>query len=273
MTETLQDLRSSIDGIDRKIHSLLIERAGVVAAIGKIKAQEAGNSSQNNLRLDRECEIIRTRIREHKGQFPADSLIRIWREIISASLRIEGSFTVAVRARKSFASFPFLKNVYDYFGSYTDIRIYNSAISAIAAVRKNTATVAVLPLNDGDKPWWLRDIKLKIALRLPAVRKKNDVSADAFVLTGGDYHPSENDISVLKVFSSLTASGIKSSFVSCGMTGAVCENCRCTKDSSRRLYLYTVPGYVVSDDAGIRKLEKMTGIDKVEVLGWYPLMK
>ena len=205
MTETLQDLRASIDGIDRKIHSLLIERADVVAAIGKVKAQTAGNSSQGNLRLDRECEIIRTRIREHKGRFPEDSLIRIWREIISASLRIEGSFTVAVRARKSFASLPFLKNVYDYFGSYTDIRIYNSAASAIEAVRKNTAAVAVLPLKDGDKPWWLKDIPLKIAMRLPAVKQKNDMSSEAFVLTGGDYHPSENDISVLRVLSSLSA--------------------------------------------------------------------
>ncbi len=262
-----------IDGIDRKIHSLLIERAGVVAAIGKVKAQAAGNSPRSNLRLDRECEIIRTRISEHRGRFPEDSLIRIWREIISASLRIEGSFTVAVRARKSFASFPFLKNVYDYFGSYTDIRIYNSSAAAIAAVRKNTAAVAVFPLKDGNKPWWLKDISLKIALRLPAVKQKSDVSSEAFVLTNGDYHPSENDVSVLRVLSSLTDDGLKRSFSLCGVNGAVCEAVCPAKDVPSRFYLYTVPGYVVSDDAVIRKLDKMKGIDKVEVLGWYPLMK
>ena len=273
MTKTLQDLRSSIDDIDRKIHSLLVERANVVAAIGKVKSLSTNNPSQGNLRLDRECEIIKTRIREHKGQFPVNSLIRIWREIISASLRIEGDFTIAAHARKSFASFPFFKGVYDYFGSYTDVRVYSSPSAAMKAVKTGKAAVAVLPFPSGDKPWWTAAVPLKIALRLPITGDKTVLSSGAFVLTKDVCRYSNDDISVIRVFSSLSVAELRRSFASFGMVGAVCENDCPVKEFRCRCRLFTVPGRAFSNDGEIRKFAETAGIIKAEVLGWYPILK
>ena len=277
MNKTLQDLRVSIDDIDRKIHSLLVERAEVVAAIGRIKSSTESISSCGNLRIDRECDVIRTRIHEHKGKFPLNSLIRIWREIISASLRIEGDFSVAVHARKNFASFQFLQNVRDYFGSHTDMRIYSSSIAAVNAVNKNKADVAAFPIFSADKNvdklWLIKDIPLKIALRLPIIREKNDLSADAFVLAKGDCHPMENDISVLRVFSSQSVAELTRFFADCGITGVVLEASCQAKDINSRFYLLTVNDYVALNDSRLQKFIKMPKVMKAEVLGWYPILK
>ncbi|MBF0145823.1 MAG: prephenate dehydratase [Magnetococcales bacterium] len=91
-TVTLEDLRHAIDGIDDRIHDLLMERAQWVLKVGELK----GRTSQNPMfyRPEREAGIHRRLEARHHGPLPVAAVHRVFREIISASLNLEKSLSV-----------------------------------------------------------------------------------------------------------------------------------------------------------------------------------
>lgn len=91
-TMTLEALRQAIDGIDDRIHDLLMERAQWVLKVGELK----GKSSQNPMfyRPEREAGIHRRLEARHQGPLPVAAVHRVFREIISASLNLEKHLSV-----------------------------------------------------------------------------------------------------------------------------------------------------------------------------------
>ncbi|MBF0415209.1 MAG: prephenate dehydratase [Magnetococcales bacterium] len=89
---TLEELRQAIDGIDDRIHDLLMERAQWVLKVGELK----GRSVQNPMfyRPEREAGIHRRLEARHHGPLPVAAVHRVFREIISASLNLEKSLSV-----------------------------------------------------------------------------------------------------------------------------------------------------------------------------------
>jgi len=89
---TLEELRQAIDGIDDRIHDLLMERVQWVLKVGELK----GKSSRDPMfyRPEREAGIHRRLQARHRGSLPVSALHRIFREIISASLNLEKSLSV-----------------------------------------------------------------------------------------------------------------------------------------------------------------------------------
>lgn len=147
----LEDLRRRIDEIDGRLQDLLIERAEVVALVAASKKKDGELAA---LQPDREAEIIRRLVRRHRGPFPIGSLVRLWREILSATVRLQGQFAVAVYAP---AEAPGLWDLArDHFGSHAAMSPYHSIGQVIRAVGEGQATVGVLPTpQEGDpNPWW-----------------------------------------------------------------------------------------------------------------------
>ncbi|MSO84860.1 MAG: chorismate mutase [Rhodospirillales bacterium] len=146
---TLADLRRRIDRIDATIQALLIRRTAVVEKVRDLKKNE-----RVKIRPGREAEIIYRLIRRHKGPFPKLELVRIWRELIVATLRFEGPFSVAVFAPHGHEGIWDLAR--DQYGSFTPISRHDGARAVIRAVTAHRAAVGVLPLPaaDEDKPWW-----------------------------------------------------------------------------------------------------------------------
>src|ERR1700719_4127490 len=91
----LEELRRRLDEIDDRLQDLLIERADVIAMVAEAKTK---NGQLAALQPDREAEIIRRLARRHRGSFPVASLVRIWREVLSATVRLQSPFAVAVYA-------------------------------------------------------------------------------------------------------------------------------------------------------------------------------
>ncbi len=89
MSDDLPQHRANIDAIDRKLVQLLNERAGHAHAIGKLK----GDSPVYN--PEREAEVLRAIVAAGKGPLPAESLVRIYVEIMSACRALEQSLEVA----------------------------------------------------------------------------------------------------------------------------------------------------------------------------------
>lgn len=146
---TLADLRRRIDRIDAAIHALLIRRTAVVEKVRDFKKNE-----RVKIRPGREAEIIYRLIRRHKGPFPPLELVRIWRELIVATLRFEGPFSVAVYAPHGHGGIWDLAR--DQYGSFTPMARHDGSRAVIRAVAAHRAAVGVLPLPavDEDEPWW-----------------------------------------------------------------------------------------------------------------------
>jgi chorismate mutase / prephenate dehydratase len=146
----LADLRRQIDEIDDQLHDLLIERAGIVGRIATSKKDVDVAFYQPG----REAEILRRLAARHRGALPFASIVRIWREILAATVRIETPFAVAVFAPAEAQGFWDLAR--DHFGSHTPMSAYRSIGQVIRAVTEGPASVGILPMpQEGDPdPWW-----------------------------------------------------------------------------------------------------------------------
>ena len=83
---SLADLRREIDKIDTSLHDLVMLRAELVKEIRKLKAGDGGVF----YRPGREAQVMRRLIGRHTGAFPKTVLIRMWREMMGALVRLQG---------------------------------------------------------------------------------------------------------------------------------------------------------------------------------------
>ena len=88
----LSNLRDEIDQIDDALHDLLMRRADVVDQVKDAKADSGGAI----FRPGREAEILRRLADRHSGTLPRDVIIRMWRELVSAFVSLQGPFSVSV---------------------------------------------------------------------------------------------------------------------------------------------------------------------------------
>lgn len=173
MVRDLSELRRDIDAIDDQIHALLKQRTKIVEEVRAFKEND-----RVKIRPGREAEIIYRLFAQHGGKFPKRELFRIWRELIVATLSMEGPFSAGVFADEEGADFWDLAR--DQYGSFTQMARFPSTRRIIEAVQKQEVTVGILPLpgrNDVDA-WWRRmafegeDVPRVIA-RLPFVGGAN----------------------------------------------------------------------------------------------------
>lgn len=147
--KSLNELRAEIDGIDDSIHDLIIRRTKVVNKVRKVKRGE-----RVKIRPEREAEILYRLIRQHKGDFPKREMCRMWREMIVATLSMEGPFSMAICASE--ASNGLWDLARDQYGSYTPMLECSGERQVIDVVARQDATVGVLPLprQGNPDPWW-----------------------------------------------------------------------------------------------------------------------
>ena len=147
---TLDDLRREIDELDDEMHDLLMRRTKLVEAIGALKKSDGVPA----IRPGREAKILRRLMARHDGKFPRAQLVRIWREILSGTTRLQVDFAVAVHVPEEA---PGLWDVArDHYGSFTPMTAFGTASQVLRAVTEGGASVGVLPLpQEGDvDPWW-----------------------------------------------------------------------------------------------------------------------
>ncbi len=145
----LAQLRNEIDRIDNTIHDLLMERALVVEQVRAAKGADG-----IKLRPGREAEVLRRLIARHSGPFPKGALVRIWREVMSAYLKLQGHLAMAVYMPEPGAAYWDLAR--DQYGSQTPMKSHACVREVIEAVQNGEAAIGVLPvpdLTDSD-PWW-----------------------------------------------------------------------------------------------------------------------
>ena len=196
---TLDDMRVEIDEIDDAIHECLMRRAEIVS---RLKALKPDRGAPGAMRPAREAEILSRRLKRHRGPLQHTAIAGIWREIVAASLALQGPFSIAVGAPKDAVAYWDLARA--HFGSAAAMRLYRSPAAALRAAGRGRSVFAVLPMPAAEEadPWWPRLAELaaagpKIVARLPFLERAAGPSA--LVVAEADFGGGERVISLTAV--------------------------------------------------------------------------
>ena len=149
-TSDLEGLRRRLDEIDDRLQDLLIQRAEIVAMVPASKKEE----NLPALQPAREAKIIRRLVGRHHGAFPVATLVRMWREMLAATVRMQSPFSVAVFVSGDRQGLWDLAR--DHYGSNTPMTPYDAVGPILRAVAGGESSVGVLPFPQPREPdpWW-----------------------------------------------------------------------------------------------------------------------
>jgi chorismate mutase-like protein len=196
---SLSDLRNEIDEIDKKLHDLLMRRIEIGREVAKAKI---GADSGPNLRPGREAQIIRGLAARNNGQLTMDSIVRIWREILSANLNQQ----IDIRAVTLSSHADFQGLAAEYVGTASKLSYINEIEGVIESVAKGEAEIGILPdlTMSVHGRWWPKLIniyesrKINIISYLPIITRRTK-QPGAFIIAAQEPEKSGNDTSVFIV--------------------------------------------------------------------------
>src|SRR6201987_4516168 len=136
----LKGLRRRLDEIDDKLQDLLIERAQIVSLVAASKK----DGNRPAYQPAREAEIVRRLVRRDPGAPPLATLVRMWREMLAATVRLQSPFSVAVFAPAGRPGIWDLAR--DHYGSNTAMTAHSSFTAVVRAVTAGESTIGVLPM-------------------------------------------------------------------------------------------------------------------------------
>ena len=272
---SLERIRADIDAIDDRIQDLLVERTALVEGVLRAKA----GGPLPAYRPGREAAILRRLAERHSGGFPRLALVRIWREIIAASLGLQGRFVVAAQGDAERGHYRDAAR--DHFGITATITMHQTMAGVVNAVTEGSATVGVLPFPTEDQPvqWWTTLSRGEdgptIVARLPFAPATKDVAEaqDALCIAMMAPEPSGDDLSFITVTADAESS-----------RGRIADRLRAAGFQPRRmvprydrgepdetLYLVELEGFVERSDERIDRLLDAadTPVSSAWVLGAY----
>ncbi len=139
----LQHYRREIDRIDDEILCLLNERSKNVIEIGRLKKQSDRDANLHT--PAREAEIIERLTRRNPGPFPNEAIRPVYREIMSASLSLEGPQKVAyLGPRATFTHMACMQK----FGSSAQYMPVTGIKDVFSEVERGRANFGVVPIEN-----------------------------------------------------------------------------------------------------------------------------
>lgn len=276
MTEepsSLEALRAEIDAIDDGIQDLILRRAELAGRIRDAKTRDTQHGVF--LRPGREAAVLRRLIGRHRGGFSPLALARIWREIFSTSVAMQGHFTLAVWMPERGAGY--IELARNHFGAYTPATVHQSVGQVVQEVGESRATVGILPLPQVEDPqaWWPALMSslpgtLRVVARLPVIGGRSGLEALAVAAIDPEASGGE-DRSLLAVESNTGTSrtGLLDSLRQCGFQPMGVMDAR-SQGEDIRLTLVEVLGPVTRDDSRLASLTGHGGpIARAVVVGIY----
>jgi len=266
----LKGLRRRLDEIDDKLQDLLIDRAQIVSLVAASKKDDNRPAYQPA----REAEIIRRLVGRHRGALPVATLVRMWREMLAATVRLQSPFSVTVFAPADRPGFWDLAR--DHYGSNTPLSAYDTVDEVIRAVSGGTASVGVLPLPEVGEPdpWWPHllstdDNAPRVIARLPfGARGNARTDSDALAIGCGRQEESGLD----RTFFGAECSAISPPRISelLATAGLVCTFVACS-DHGKAVYLIEVEGFVPISDGRLDAFRSELGaaLGRLLPLGGY----
>ncbi len=262
--DKLEALRREIDAIDDSIQDLITQRTKVVEKVRNVKRDE-----KVKIRPTREAQILYRLMDRHTGPFPKKELARIWRELIIATLRFEGPFSVAVSVPEGELGYWNLAR--DQYGAFTPMTGHVSSRSVVEAVRNQEATVGILPLprRDDDDPWWRLLVSKapetpRIIARLPFISSGNGpgegLEALAICPVGQEETGRDRSFLAIEADEDIGFASIESALTQAGFSAAFNQLWHDPDRPAAWIYLVEVFGFV--DNTGRQIPRLMDGLGK-----------
>lgn len=267
---SLDDLRRQIDEIDRMLHDQLMRRCDLVLRIGALKdgaARTSGAEAPNHrvhYRPAREASMLRRLVAHHRGPLPKASLVRIWQEIIAASLQMEAPLTVAVyRPLAGSAGCWDLARV--NFGGITRFVGHETPHQVLGAVMEGEASVGVLPMPEqgASEQWWRRlmatDRKVpRVVARLPFGAPVADRGERVEALVVAPVPPEETgrDLSLIAIETreEVSRGSFAAAFRSEGLEPAFLVSGLPATEGGDVLHLLELPSFLSAEDERIARI-------------------
>ncbi len=284
----IADLRREIDEIDTALHDLVMRRAEVAAQIGAAKNGGAGDKTLPGngggggtaagaavaearpvdggsfIRPGREAAILRRLVARHHGPLPAGVVVQLWRELMSALLRLQAPIAVAVYVPDQLPGFWDLAR--DHFGSHTPATAHETPSQVLSMLFDGPANVAVLPLpqQDDRDPWWrhlLRRDGPRIIARLPfgdgGTQRGPAVQALAVGRVAAEETGRDRTLFVLETSAEISRSALATSLKAAQLEVTLLHGWQDDQiNPTTWLHLVEVEGFVHMDDPRLLKLAK-----------------
>ncbi|MEM7680069.1 MAG: chorismate mutase [Pseudomonadota bacterium] len=253
MGQDLSDYRKKIDALDNTIHDALMERAKLVDEIAAIKREE----ELPFIQPAREAQSIKRIIERHSGSMPEAAVVRIWRELISASSMLQTQLKVFVALEDDdFTVWDLAKS---YFGSVVPMQPLSASKVALSYARDDEYTFAVVPWpkDEDARPWWVslfdQDTNIHVVGALPFGGYKNDFNDNRFrglVVSRVPFTESGDDNSflVLKVDQNVSRGRIVDVFKTIGLDAVGIVTSKSQHDPKAHMHLIEVANFVAIDD-------------------------
>ena len=271
----IADLRREIDEIDTALHDLIIRRSEVAARIGalknggadgapaEVKQGEKPGDGGGFIRPAREAAVLRRLVARHRGPLPAAVVVRLWRELMSALVRLQGPFAVAVYVPEQWPGYWDLAR--DHFGGNTPMTAHDTPSQVLSLVIDGLASVAVLPLpqQDDRDPWWrflLRREAPRIIARLPFGDGSTPRGPAGVAFAGGRVAGEETghdrSLFVLETSSEISRSALLTSLKAASLEVLLLLAWSDPADPATWLHLVEVEGFVTPADPRLGRLAK-----------------
>lgn len=270
----LEKLRLEIDAIDTDLHGLIRRRAALVGQISAAKP-----SGGLAMRPGREAMVLRRRLAQHDGTFPAAAVYRMWREMMSAfTLMQTPGLRVAVCRPADQPGYWDVAR--DHFGCQVPLVAYESPAQVLAEVRSNAVTIGVVPapIEADTAPWWPllasgEPTLPNVVARLPFLAMPNARARDisAVVLARTEPEESGDDRSMISIESTsgLSRNRIAGAVAKAGLPAFVSALDQVVRGVHH--YLIELPGVIADGDKRLRQLETALELEagRVASIGAY----
>jgi len=268
--QPLARLRGEIDTLDDAIHDLIMKRASVVEEIGRLKAA----SDAPVLRPGREAVVLRRLVARHAGTFPAAAMVRIWRELMAASVGIQGTFTLAVCVPDGMSGYIQLTRA--QFGTVGPLATFKTPGEVISAVASRRYTVGIVPAPtlEGADPWWRMlvgntDRLPQVIGRLPFTGMAGGASDELSGMALGFYNAEEtgNDCTLIVVEADdqVSRAAVTGAFADVGLELLFMDS---RAEGGGRLILVEIAGFVPSDDP---RLATIAASGRIPAASFHPI--
>jgi len=257
--QSLETLRAAIDAIDRKLHALIIERAGTVAHIAAAKGEPPVDPRTERRRVSpirpaREIQILRSLAARHEGPFPVRSLLGLWRELVAGSAAMQGDLTLAVATGRNPAAMTDLAR--GYYGGGALLSAHDHPSQVIHAVAEGEVAAAIVPAlgpEDEPHPWWplLRGTGARAPRLVGALPLMGPAGqpAGAYVVAAVPFEPSGDDRSWLAITmpDGISRAGLVQRLADHGLPGRA-VSAAASPDQPGKLLLVEIDAYVTDGD-------------------------
>ncbi len=278
---TLGELRAEIDALDESLHDLLIRRAEITRGIAKVK--QSGGVTDGKvppaIRPAREAQILRHLLSRHKGDLPRRVIVRIWREIIAASLQAQTKFHVHVYTGKDQGAFGDL--VHAHFGSLTPVREHSRAAAVVQECAEETDSLGVVPFPEMEQegvPWWAQLARPgqagpRIIAKLPFIVHPEENQPTAFAIGAAEHEASGEDTTLLRIETEagLSRARLTTLLKGAGFEANMISAGRITQGGNEGAVLVAADGFVSAQDPRLDAVRSSAGdsVPRIDPVGGF----